>query len=113
MLIVGKNIDSIDFIFNITTNNYNNLCSHSFQLTFGNTMLHYAAVDDRVSLNHFTILLSHPHISIDAQDVMGKKPLHYLFWFLHTHCEEKIRLLLKAGANVNAIGNDGNDPLKV
>jgi len=85
----------------------------SFQKTFGNTILHYAAGDNQVSPDHLAILLSHPHILIDVRDVIGKTALHYVCWFLPNQCEEKLRLLIKAGADVNAIGDDGNDPMKI
>merc|ERR1719491_237389 len=85
----------------------------AFQSTFGNTILHHAAGSDEITPTHMAALLSHPRILVDSRDVIGKTPLHYLCWFLPSCCEEKMRLLVQAGADVNATCNDGLDPLKV
>jgi len=85
----------------------------AFQTTFGNTILHYAAADNEITPAHMTALLSHPRILVDVRDVIGKTPLHYLCWFLPRFCEEKMHLLIRAGADVSATCNSGIDPLKV
>ncbi len=87
--------------------------NYRFQLTFSNSILHFAASDDRVSPKNLNLLLSHPDIDVNVRDSIGKTPLHYACWFLLDGYDEKIELLLKAGANVNAHGNDFMDPLQV
>jgi len=84
-----------------------------FQSTFGNTILHYAACEDEITPTHMAALLSHPCILVDSRDVIGKTPLHYLCWFLPKYCKEKMQLLIRAGADVNATCNSGLDPLVV
>lgn len=87
---------------------------YPFQTTFGNTIVHFAAGDERVSKENLSIFLSRLNVeAINCSDSNGKTPLHYVCWFLPRDYEAKIEILLKAGANVNAFGNDYQDPLQV
>jgi ankyrin repeat protein len=88
--------------------------SYPFQSTFGNTIVHFVAGDDRVSKENMSLFLSRLNPdAINARDAIGKTPLHYACWFLPKDYEAKIEILLRAGANVNAFGNDYQDPLQV
>lgn len=89
--------------------------NYTFQSTFSNSIIHFAAGDQKVSLKNLNLFLSHPktRASINVRDGIGKSPLHYLCWFLPSDYEEKMELLLKAGANASAYGNDYMDPLQV
>jgi hypothetical protein len=87
---------------------------YPFQSTFGNTIVHFAAGDDRVPKDNLSIFLSHlTPDAINSRDSIGKTPLHYACWFLPKDYEAKIEILLRAGANVNAFGNDYQDPLQI
>ncbi len=88
--------------------------NYQFQRTFGNSILHFAAGDEKVSKDHLSILLSHmtPE-QINATDSIGKTALHYVCWYLPESCEAKTELLLRYGANVNAFGTDYQNPLQI
>ena len=85
-----------------------------FQRRFGSTLLHFAAVDHSVSIEHFKILLSRlTPLDINCRDNDGKSALHFACAYQQAHYEEKVELLLKAGANVNAFGLDYQSPLQI
>mmetsp|Transcript_13956 Transcript_13956/g.26263 ORF Transcript_13956/g.26263 Transcript_13956/m.26263 type:complete len:309 (+) Transcript_13956:133-1059(+) len=87
---------------------------YPFQSTFGNTIVHFAAGDDRVPKENLSIYLSYlTPTTINSRDSIGKTPLHYACWFLPKDYQDKIEILLRAGANVNAFGNDYQDPLQI
>lgn len=87
---------------------------YPFQSTFGNTIVHFAAGDGRVTKENLSIFLSYlTPDAINSRDSIGKTPLHYACWFLPKDYEAKIEILLRAGANVNAFGNDYQDPLQI
>lgn len=85
----------------------------TFQTTFRNSILHYAAGDASISYEHFSLLLAHAEMTVDVRDTMGKTPLHYCCWFLPPDYERKVQSLIRAGSNVNAIAFDDQDPLQV
>lgn len=88
--------------------------NYTFQTTFGNTLVHFAAGEEKVSLENFRFYISRlSKEMVNARDSIGKTALHYVCWFLTEDYQQKAELLLKKGADVNAFGNDYQDPLQV
>jgi len=110
---VALTLPSIEMLlFLLSTKNIE--VDYPFQSTFGNSVVHFAAADESVSVEHLeTFLRCLGPTNINGRDTIGKTPLHYVCWFLPSEYEAKAELLLKHGANVNAFGNDFQDPLQI
>ena len=74
--------------------------NYPFQSTFGNTIVHCAAGDGRISKENLKLFLSRlVPADTNARDSIGKTSLHNACWILPTDYEAK---MLRAGANVYA-----------
>jgi ankyrin repeat protein len=69
---------------------------------------------------HFAAMYGHPEgikkllelgADVNAQDTLGRTPLYLATSFAEHSKLEKIRILLRSGANPNTVDKEGNDPL--
>ncbi len=70
------------------------------------TALHIAAQKNMYVI--VEMILTHQHVSINATDDYGYTPLHYAMWHDNTALYD---LLLKHGADLNALTHNGDTPL--
>ncbi|RYP08536.1 hypothetical protein DL764_001867 [Monosporascus ibericus] len=75
---------------------------------FGQTLLHLAILQR--GWESLKVILEYPAADVNAKDINGETPLHFLLKWPNTP-NDILELLLSKGANVNAQDNDSQAPL--